>query len=73
MVVWQQGGSIYNAEGAELKFLKRSKVSFDESYAQGNGGHIANYGLLVLRNTAVFHDGLSDASGGAIYSDGEML
>eukprot|EP00752_Nemacystus_decipiens_P002270 g2151.t1 len=68
-----QGGSIYNAEGAELKFLKRAKVTFDESYAQGNGGHIANYGLLVLRNTGWFHDGLSEGSGGAIYTLGEML
>lgn len=70
--IWQQGGSIFNAEGAELKFLKKAKVTFDESYAQGNGGHIANYGSLVFRNTAWFNNGLSEGSGGAIYSDGEM-
>lgn len=56
-----------------MKFLKRSKVLFTESSAEGNGGHIANYGSLVLRNTGVFSDGESGGSGGAIYTSGEML
>eukprot|EP00903_Cladosiphon_okamuranus_P010221 g9680.t1 len=71
-----QGGAIFIAEGGEVKFLKEGSVHFTESYAEGNGGAIANYGSLVVRRPAVFEDNKSEASGGAIYSDSatsEML
>lgn len=72
----QQGGAIFIAEGGEVKFLNDGSVYFTESYAEGNGGAIANYGSLVVKRPAVFEDNESLASGGAIYSDSatsEML
>lgn len=64
---------MFIAAGGEVKFLKRAKATFTENMSESSGGHIANYGSLVLRNIGVFSDGESRGSGGAIYTDGEML
>jgi len=69
-LVYQDGGGLYNAASGVVKFLKRAKVSFTESSAAGNGGHVYNMGSLILRNTGYFAEGYSDGSGGAIYSRG---
>ncbi|CAM9532525.1 unnamed protein product [Ectocarpus sp. 8 AP-2014] len=61
-----EGGAMWIGFTAVVKFLKRSKATFARNTSENRGGHIMNEGVLVMRNTAVFEDGVSGSSGGAI-------
>lgn len=63
----QEGGALWIGVTGVVKFLKRSKATFQSNSGPGNGGTINNYGVLVMRNTASFNQGRStDGSGGCI-------